>query len=66
MKGAIVMAALTLGGCSTVKQDVAPISGARYCEIAKTISWSTLDTRLTKEQIDRANRTYRRLCQAKK
>lgn len=36
-----------------------------YCQIAKPIYWSKNDTRATKEQADRENRKWKRLCKTK-
>lgn len=33
-----------------------------YCQIAKPVYWSKHDTRGTKEQVDRENRKWKRLC----
>ena len=33
-----------------------------YCQIAKPVYWSRNDTRQTKEQVDRHNRVWKRLC----
>ena len=33
-----------------------------YCQIAKPIYWSSKDTRITKEQADKHNRIWKRLC----
>lgn len=33
-----------------------------YCHIAKPVYWSKSDTRATKEQVDRHNRVWKRLC----
>lgn len=33
-----------------------------YCNIAKPIYWSRNDTRATKEQADRENRKWKRIC----
>lgn len=33
-----------------------------YCQISRPITWSVKDTRVTKEQIDIHNRTWKRLC----
>lgn len=35
---------------------------APYCDIARPIRWSAQDTRATKEQADRENRKWKRLC----
>lgn len=43
----------------------APPVSDTYCQIAKPIYWSAPDTRATKEQVDRENRKYKRLCKAK-
>lgn len=42
----------------------APPPAAAYCDVARPISWSARDTRATKEQADRENRKWARLCAA--
>lgn len=39
-----------------------PPAAAPYCDIARPIYWSAKDTRETKEQADRENRKWKRLC----
>lgn len=39
-----------------------PPAAAPYCEIARPIYWAAGDTRATKEQADRENRKWKRLC----
>ena len=39
-----------------------PPAAAPYCDIARPITWSARDTRETKEQADRENRKWKRLC----
>lgn len=36
-----------------------------YCEIARPVTWSAADTRQTKQQADRENRKWKRLCGSK-
>ena len=44
----------------------APVPPAdTYCQIARPIYWSAGDTRATKEQADRENRKWKRLCSTK-
>ena len=43
-----------------------PPSAAPYCDIARPIYWSAQDTRDTKEQADRENRKWKRLCDTTK
>jgi hypothetical protein len=45
--------------------QAAPPVADTYCQIAKPIYWSAFDTRATKEQVDRENRKFKKLCQAK-
>ena len=45
-------------------QSAPPVADT-YCEIAKPIYWSAGDTRATKEQVDRENRKFKRLCRTK-
>lgn len=33
-----------------------------YCQISRPILWSSKDTRLTKEAVDKHNRVWKRLC----
>lgn len=40
----------------------APPPEAAYCDIARPVLWSARDTRATKEQADRENRKWKRLC----
>jgi hypothetical protein len=49
--------------CQT--KEPAPAPASSYCEIAKPIEWSALDTRKTKEAIDTHNRVYKKLCMSK-
>lgn len=44
--------------------EPAPAAAAPYCEIARPIRWSARDTRETKEQADRENAKWKRLCGA--
>lgn len=37
-------------------------AAAPYCDIARPVLWSAQDTRATKEQADRENRKWKRLC----
>ncbi len=46
--------------------SAAPPPVDAYCEIAKPVYWDAADTRKTKEQVDRENRKFKRLCMAKK
>lgn len=41
-------------------------AGAKFCDVYKPIYWSTADTRQTKEQVDEANRVWKKLCQGVK
>lgn len=41
------------------------VQGATFCQVYKPVLWSVNDTRLTKEQVDSMNRTWKRLCKAK-
>lgn len=45
--------------------QAAPPVADTYCDIAKPIYWSPADTRATKEQVDRENRKYKKLCRTK-
>lgn len=44
----------------------AAAADAPYCSIAKPIYWSPQDARATKEQADRENAKWKRLCQEAK
>jgi hypothetical protein len=35
---------------------------SEYCQIARPVYWSAKDTRATKEQADRENAKWKRLC----
>lgn len=60
---AIVMAlALPVGFCQ--HQQAAP-PASTFCQIAKPITWSADDTRITKEQINAHNRAWKKLCRQK-
>lgn len=41
--------------------DPAP-TAVPYCQVAQPVLWAGTDTRATKEQADRENRKYKRLC----
>jgi hypothetical protein len=49
--------------CSAPALPSGPIP---YCQIAQPVLWATADTRATKEQADRENRKYKRLCMGAK
>lgn len=46
-------------------QQAPPVADT-YCDIAKPIYWSPGDTRATKEQVDRENRKFKKLCRVQK
>jgi hypothetical protein len=49
--------------CACAKQQAEPaIAVAPYCDVARPIYWSARDTRTTKEQADRENAKWNRLC----
>ncbi|MBV8848104.1 MAG: hypothetical protein JOZ16_00810 [Methylobacteriaceae bacterium] len=57
----ILLGAAALSACA--KQEIEPaLSVAPYCEVARPIYWSAKDTRTTKEQADRENAKWKRLC----
>jgi hypothetical protein len=57
----ILLSAATLSACA--KQQAEPaLAVAPYCEVARPIYWSAKDTRTTKEQADRENAKWKRLC----
>jgi hypothetical protein len=52
--------------CACAKQQAGlAVSVAPYCEVARPIYWSAKDTRTTKEQADRENAKWKRLCSSK-
>jgi hypothetical protein len=57
----VTLLALPVGFCQ--HQNAAPAT--TYCQIARPITWTSTDTRITKEQIDAHNRTWKRLCRTK-
>lgn len=49
--------------------EPAPAASAHtsdFCEVAKPILWHKDDTRATKEQADKHNRTYKAICRGVK
>lgn len=58
----VCAAALILAGCPAPYRGDA-LDVAAYCDVAKPILWSKDDTRKTKEQADRENAKYKKLCQ---
>ncbi len=40
----------------------APPPAQPYCDVARPVSWSSRDTRETKEAVDAENRKYVRFC----
>jgi hypothetical protein len=60
----ILIAAIALSlVCACAKQQAEPaIAVAPYCEVARPVYWSAKDTRATKEQADRENAKWKRLC----
>jgi hypothetical protein len=60
----ILIAAMILMLVSAcAKQQPEPaLAVAPYCEVARPIHWSAKDTRTTKEQADRENAKWKRLC----
>ena len=57
----ILVAASLLAACAKQQTDPA-IAVAPYCDVARPIYWSAQDTRATKEQADRENAKWKRLC----
>ena len=55
----VILAPLLLAGC---KHASTPGPVSTWCQIARPITWAAADTRITKEQIDAHNRTWKRLC----
>jgi hypothetical protein len=58
---AAVIVASLLCACAKEQPDLA-VSAAPYCDVARPIYWSAKDTRATKEQADRENAKWKRLC----
>jgi hypothetical protein len=57
----IPLCAAVLSACA--KQQAGPaLAVAPYCEVARPVYWSAKDTRATKEQADRENAKWKRLC----
>ena len=57
----VLVAALLLSACA--KQQAEPaVAVAPYCAVARPIYWSAKDSRATKEQADRENAKWKRLC----
>jgi hypothetical protein len=52
---------LLLSGCAKQLPEPA-LAVAPYCDVARPIYWSARDTRATKEQADRENAKWKRLC----
>jgi hypothetical protein len=48
--------------CACAKQADPAVAIAPYCDVARPIYWSGKDTRATKEQADRENAKWKRLC----
>jgi len=42
------------------------VPSSTFCQIAKPIYWSATDTRQTKEQVDRHNAQWKRVCAVRK
>jgi hypothetical protein len=58
---AALLALLSL--CACAKQQPEPAAAlAPYCDVARPIFWSAKDSRATKEQADRENAKWKRLC----
>lgn len=43
-------------------QQPAATAGALFCQTYRPVLWHSADTRGTKEQVDKLNRVYKRLC----
>jgi hypothetical protein len=61
----LLSSVVLLSGCATRSGLPDGITRKTYCEIAKPITWSPADTRVTKEQVDIHNRLWIRLCRKK-
>jgi hypothetical protein len=59
---AVLLLGALLAGCATMQQPPANV-GASFCSVVTgPIRWHAGDTRGTKEQADKINRTGRKLC----
>jgi hypothetical protein len=57
----VLLGVAILSGCA--KEQAGPaLAVAPYCDVARPIYWSAKDTRTTKEQADRENAKWKRLC----
>lgn len=43
--------------------DKAPVATDSYCRVYRPVMWSSKDTRLTKEAVDKNNRVWKAVCQ---
>jgi hypothetical protein len=57
----ILLYAVVLSACAKQQPEPA-LAVAPYCDVARPIYWSAKDTRTTKEQADRENAKWKRLC----
>jgi len=55
---------VALTGCAGELPPPGVSMVAPYCDVARPIYWSAKDTRATKEQADRENAKWKRLCAA--
>jgi hypothetical protein len=56
-----LLAVVLLAACAKQQPEPA-VAIAPYCDVARPIYWSAKDTRATKEQADRENAKWKRLC----
>jgi hypothetical protein len=61
----ILLGAAVVSACAKQQSEPA-IAVAPYCDVARPIYWSAKDTRPTKEQADRENAKWKRLCAGQK
>jgi hypothetical protein len=66
MRASASVLVVSLLFCACAKQQAEPtIAVAPYCDVARPIYWSAGDSRATKEQADRENAKWKRLCAAR-
>jgi hypothetical protein len=58
----LILTSAVLSGCATRSGLPPDLTKKTYCEITRPITWHPSDTRVTKEQVDAHNRTWKKLC----
>lgn len=59
---AAISSLVLLAGCETLTGLPKGVPPSEFCQVARPISWSSKDTRATKEQVDAYNRVGKKLC----